>query len=157
MTVRMTESKRNVKMTAKKVDKTSAKDERKKAAPEKHSDERFLLIELSCKDMKCSPCTYPNCQRFVREMPKKKPFETRMTKTFDVRKPVVKPVDTKEKLVLIELSCKDTKCSPCTYPNCQRFAKTTLQSMKKAPFKVKVTELKKGEDVKALLKKQANA
>jgi hypothetical protein len=150
-------------MTPKKVERKSDKGEKKakpekKAAPMKHSDERFLLIELSCKDMKCSPCTYPNCQRFVRELPKKKPFETRMTKTFEVRKPVVKPEDTKEKLVLIELSCKDTKCSPCTYPNCQRFAKTTLQSMrKKAPFKVKVTELKKGEDVKALLKKEAKA
>jgi hypothetical protein len=93
-------------MTPKKVERKSDKGEKKakpekKAAPMKHSDERFLLIELSCKDMKCSPCTYPNCQRF---------------------------------------------------------AKTTLQSMrKKAPFKVKVTELKKGEDVKALLKKEAKA
>jgi hypothetical protein len=89
------------------------------------TEERFVLIELSCKDTKCSPCTYPNCQRYARTAPKKKPFETRMTKMFEVKKPM-KPEDTRERLVLIELSCKDEKCSPCTYPNCQRFARESM-------------------------------
>jgi hypothetical protein len=114
-------------------------------------DERYLLVELSCKDQKCSPCTYPNCQRFVRTAPKKKPFETRMTKMFEIKKPITKPQDTRERLVLIELSCKDEKCSPCTYPNCQRFARESQK--KKAPFKVKVTEIEKGKEVQSLLSK----
>ncbi len=114
-------------------------------------EERYLLVELSCKNRKCSPCTYPNCQRFVRTVPKKKPFETRMTKMFEIKKPITKPQDTRERLGLIELSCKDEKCSPCTYPNCQRFAREALK--KKAPFKVKVTEIEKGKEVQSLLGK----
>ncbi len=114
-------------------------------------EERYLLVELSCKDHKCSPCTYPNCQRFVREVPKKRPFETRMTKMFEIKKPVTSPQDPLERLVLIELSCKDKKCSPCTYPNCQRFAKVAGQGKK--PFKVKVTEIQKGKEVQSLLSK----
>jgi hypothetical protein len=114
-------------------------------------EERYLLVELSCKDQRCSPCTYPNCQRFVRTVPKKKPFETRMTKMFEIKKPITKPQDTRERLVLIELSCKDKKCSPCTYPNCQRFAREAQK--KKAPFKVKVTEIEKGKEVQSLLAK----
>ncbi|HJX04922.1 MAG TPA: hypothetical protein VJ489_03795 [Thermoplasmata archaeon] len=114
-------------------------------------EERYLLVELSCRDRKCSPCTYPNCQRFVRTLPKKKPFETRMTKMFEIKKSIAKPQDTRERVVLIELSCKDEKCSPCTYPNCQRFARETLK--KKVPFKVKVTEIEKGKEVQSLLAK----
>ena len=114
-------------------------------------EERYLLVELSCKDRKCSPCTYPNCQRFVRTVPKKKPFETRMTKMFEIKKPIVNAQDTRERVVLIELSCKDEKCTPCTYPNCQRFARETLK--KKVPFKVKVTEIEKGKEVQSLLAK----
>jgi len=114
-------------------------------------EERYLLVELSCKDQRCSPCTYPNCQRFVRTVPKKKPFETRMTKMFEIKKPITKPQDTRERVVLIELSCKDKKCSPCTYPNCQRFAREAQK--KKAPFKVKVTEIEKGKEVQSLLAK----
>ncbi len=114
-------------------------------------EERYLLVELSCKDHKCSPCTYPNCQRFVREVPKKRPYETRMTKMFEIKKPVTSPQDPLERLVLIELSCKDKKCSPCTYPNCQRFAKVAGQGKK--PFKVKVTEIEKGKEVQSLLSK----
>jgi hypothetical protein len=140
-------------MTTKKTTKKSTKAE----GDEKTTDRRFLLIELSCKDHKCSPCTYPNCQRFVREMPKKTPFETRMTKMFEVKKPMVKPDDTRERLLLIELSCKDKKCSPCTYPNCQRFAAEALQSKKKAPFKVKITEIERGTDVKMVMKKGKTA
>jgi len=118
---------------------------------QKRAEERYLLIELSCRDRKCSPCTYPNCQRFVRTVPKKKPFETLTTKMFEIKKPIAKPRDRRERLVLIELSCKDRKCSPCTYPNCQRFARETLK--KKAPFKVKVTEIEKGKEVESLLRK----
>jgi len=119
-------------------------------APAK-GEERYLLVELSCKDQKCSPCTYPNCQRFVRTVPKKKPFETRMTRMFEIRKPITKPQDTRERMVLIELSCKDEKCSPCTYPNCQRFAREAQK--RKAPFKVKVTEIEKDKEVQSLLSK----
>lgn len=114
-------------------------------------EERYLLVELSCKDLKCSPCTYPNCQRFVRSVPKKKPFETRMTKMFEVKKPIAAPGDTRERILLVELSCKDKKCSPCTYPNCQRFAK--ISGKGKAPFKVKVTEVKGDREVQSLLNK----
>jgi hypothetical protein len=130
--------------------KTEKKDA-KEAAQAKGQGDRVLLIELSCKDTKCSPCTYPNCQRFARIGPKKTPYETRMTKMFEVRKPVTSTEDTRERLVLIELSCKDKKCSPCTYPNCQRFATERMQGRKKAPFKVKVTELQKDTDVKKVL------
>ena len=56
-----------------------------------------------------------------------------------------------DRVLLIELSCKDKKCNPCTYPNCQRFASEKLQGKKKAPFKVKVTELQKDMDVKKVL------
>ncbi len=122
----------------------------KMTAVEKGS-ERYLLVELSCKDHKCSPCTYPNCQRFASELPKKKPFETRMTKMFEIKKPVTSPTDPLERLVLIELSCKDKKCSPCTYPNCQRFAREALKG--KRPFKVKVTEIEKDREVQSLLSK----
>ena len=131
--------------------KTAKKQEAEKAEPK--GEERYLLVELSCKDLKCDPCTYPNCQRFVRTAPpqKKVPFETRMTKMFEVKKPVVRPQDTRERLVLIELSCKDKKCSPCTYPNCQRFARETGRGKK--PFSVKVTEIEKGKEVRSLLSK----
>ena len=43
-------------------------------------DKRKVLIELSCASTKCDPCTYPNCQRYVRELPKtKKPVVNRVT------------------------------------------------------------------------------
>jgi len=42
-------------------------------------DKRQVLIELSCASQNCDPCTYPNCQRYVRELPKS-------------RKPVVRRV-----------------------------------------------------------------
>jgi len=130
--------------------KTENKDV-KEAPQTKGQGDRVLLIELSCKDKKCDPCTYPNCQRFARIEPKKKPYETRMTKMFEVKKPVTSEESTRDRLVLIELSCKDKKCNPCTYPNCQRFASEKLQGKKKAPFKVKVTELQKDMDVKKVL------
>src|SRR4030042_393005 len=129
--------------------KAPAKAEQAKAEPK--GEERYLLVELSCKDLKCFPCTYPNCQRYVRTTTKKVPFETRMTKTFEVKKPVTGPSDTRDRLGLIELSCKDKQCSPCTYPNCQRFASESQK--KKRPFKVKVTEIEKGKEVQSLLAK----
>ncbi|GEM_PF-920342 len=137
-------------MTSKTEKKTENKDA-KEAPQAKGQGDRVLLIELSCKDKKCDPCTYPNCQRFARIEPKKKPYETRMTKMFEVKKPVTSAEDTRDRLVLIELSCKDKKCNPCTYPNCQRFASEKLQGKKKAPFKIKVTELQKDTDVKKVL------
>jgi len=43
-------------------------------------DKRKVLIELSCYSKQCDPCTYPNCQRYIREMSKKKrPVVTRVT------------------------------------------------------------------------------
>ena len=115
------------------------------------SEERYLLVELSCKDRKCSPCTYPNCQRFVRSTPKKKPYETRMTKMFEVKKPMTTPKHSRDRILLVELSCKDKKCSPCTYPNCQRFVREAQK--KKVPFKVKVTEVQADKEVQSLLGK----
>ncbi|MBM4248434.1 MAG: hypothetical protein FJ149_03190 [Euryarchaeota archaeon] len=35
-------------------------------------DKRQVLIELSCASESCDPCTYPNCQRYVREQSKSK-------------------------------------------------------------------------------------
>jgi len=130
---------------------TKAPQKNDGAATPPKGEERYLLVELSCKDLKCSPCTYPNCQRFARTAQKKAPYETRMAKMFEIKKPMVGPEDTRERLVLIELSCKDKKCSPCTYPNCQRFAKEALK--RKVPFSVKVTEIEKGKEVKSLLSK----
>lgn len=129
----------------------SAQTQREKKEAPARGEDRYLLVELSCKELKCSPCTYPNCQRYVRTVPKKKPFETRMTKMFEVKKPIAAPNATRDRILLIELSCKDKKCSPCTYPNCQRFVRELGKG--KAPFKVKVTEIEKGEEVKSLLAK----
>ena len=33
----------------------------------KEDIEKILGIEVGCCNMTCNPCTYPNCQRFVRE------------------------------------------------------------------------------------------
>ena len=29
---------------------------------------RYIMVESSCDRTKCDPCTYPNCQRFVRDI-----------------------------------------------------------------------------------------
>ena len=43
-------------------------------------DKRVVLIELSCFSKQCTPCTYPNCQRYMREMAnKKKPSVAKVT------------------------------------------------------------------------------
>lgn len=45
----------------------------------KENVKRYLMVELSCDGTSCDPCTYPNCQRFVRDVhfgdlaPSKKP------------------------------------------------------------------------------------
>ena len=41
-------------------------------------DRRIVMIELSCAHKHCSPCTYPNCQRYVRETKRKKPVVGRV-------------------------------------------------------------------------------
>ncbi len=35
-----------------------------------------MLLELSCADRHCDPCTYPDCQRYVREFKKKDRYTT---------------------------------------------------------------------------------
>jgi hypothetical protein len=52
--------------------------------------------------------------------------------------------------VLLELSCSERKCNPCTYPNCQRHEREVV---KKKPFKVKVSELSGDEELRSLLSK----
>jgi len=48
----------------------------------------------------------------------------------------------------VELSCKDYKCDPCTYPNCQRYKRGELiEGADKKNFKIKTVELKKTDDL----------
>jgi hypothetical protein len=42
-------------------------DAKASAQSEEKEINRYILIELSCSNIHCDPCTYPNCQRFVRE------------------------------------------------------------------------------------------
>lgn len=44
---------------------------------------RYLMVELSCAERKCNPCTYPNCQRFEREVSKKKSFKMKVVELTD--------------------------------------------------------------------------
>jgi hypothetical protein len=39
------------------------------------------MIELSCAERKCIPCTYPYCQRYVRENDKKKRVSSHIFET----------------------------------------------------------------------------
>jgi hypothetical protein len=48
-------------------------------------------------------------------------------------------IEKDKRYVLIELSCAETQCSPCIYPNCPRFVRES--KTKKRPFKVKTTEI----------------
>jgi hypothetical protein len=102
-------------------------------------DKRYLMIELACKDHKCNPCTYPDCQRFVKLTQKPK-FNV---KRFEVEKPPLGEEEYRQWYMFVELSCADKKCNPCTYPNCQRY-KRELKGKKL--FNVKTTELKKTEE-----------
>ncbi len=94
---------------------------REDKVPGKEVDRRYMLLELACADRHCDPCTYPNCQRFSRELGKKKPFTTKM---FEVR-PMEKKgkVEPDRRYVMVELACKEKHCNPCTYPNCQRYVR----------------------------------
>jgi len=120
---------------------------------------RYLMIELSCDQKACSPCTYPNCQRYARHLPKsKKLSESMKSKATKDRKVGEALADEAKKdsqavnrYILTELSCSEAKCSPCTYPNCQRYARSNkkVKIPKSSPV-VSVTELKGGEKLKKL-------
>jgi hypothetical protein len=51
-------------------------------------------------------------------------------------------------IMFVELSCKDKKCNPCTYPNCQRYQR---QITGKKTFKVKTTELRDSKETKQVV------
>jgi len=131
----------------------------KKDSKSGKSDEalrRYLMLELSCNGQQCSPCTYPNCQRFIRE---KKHIKGMKTKVMEVKKPEVeirheRQKTTADRYVLVELACTKAKCSPCTYPNCQRFTRGSKQVFKKKGVTFKVTELKGDKQVQQLIDKE---
>lgn len=118
--------------------------------PEKleSAQKRYLMVELSCADRKCNPCTYPNCQRFTRENGKKRVISSRI---FESRPAPDAVREThRQRYVLLELSCSERKCNPCTYPSCQRYEREVA---KKKPFKVKIMELSGDNEVKSVLAK----
>jgi len=124
------------------------------------------MIELSCDQTQCKPCTYPNCQRYVRHQAKSKKLAA-----------TVKPISSKaleinaskeselrgaseigcphhvNRFILTELSCSEAKCYPCTYPNCQRFVRSKKATGKRAPEIISVTELKGDKQVKEMIRK----
>ncbi|MGQ9582179.1 MAG: hypothetical protein ACUVV6_01525 [Thermoplasmatota archaeon] len=57
-------------------EKKAKEEERIPEVPD--GDRRIVMIELSCAHRHCSPCTYPNCQRYVRETKRKKPVVGRV-------------------------------------------------------------------------------
>ncbi|TET91065.1 MAG: hypothetical protein E3J35_03555 [Methanomassiliicoccales archaeon] len=127
--------------------KTPAKESRSKPrrkAPQREINRRYMLLELSCAERHCDPCTYPNCQRFTREMGKKERFTTRM---FELR-PLEKKgrVEPDRKYVAVELACKDRHCNPCTYPNCQRYVR---EFKKKERFTTPLFEMSRKDWKKA--------
>lgn len=113
-------------------------------APQDEIDRRYMLLELACAEKKCDPCTYPDCQRFVREVAKRPPISTRM---FELR-PMEREgqIEPDRRYVLVELACKEKKCNPCTYPNCQRFVR---EAKKKARFTTPLFELSREDWKKA--------
>jgi hypothetical protein len=129
---------------------------------------RYVMIELSCDEMACSPCTYPNCQRFVRLQPKTKrlagTIRSIATKELPVNRKEEKAMAERvteaapkyphyvSRYILTELSCSNAKCSPCTYPNCQRFTRTTkkIKIPQGSPV-VSVTELKGDRKLEKLI------
>jgi hypothetical protein len=126
---------------------------------------RYLMVELSCGETQCLPCTYPNCQRFVREQKKTKnaalAVKNVTTKTFDVKTPVVKEegelkvvrYDEKQidRYLLVELSCSNVQCSPCTYPNCQRFVRESRGKPMIKSIRANVIELKADQQLSKVL------
>jgi len=128
---------------------------------------RYVMIELSCDESQCNPCTYPNCQRYVRHLPKNKkltatikPIASKVLEVNTERKiELEKKTDQKfptylNRYILTELSCQDAKCFPCTYPNCQRFVRTKKMSATSKWPVVSVTELKADKKVKDVIKKK---
>ena len=61
---------------------------------------RYVMIELSCDEKACSPCTYPNCQRFTRLQPKSKKFAGTI-KSIATKE---LPVNTREEKVMAEIA-----------------------------------------------------
>ncbi|UCD92521.1 MAG: hypothetical protein JSV43_00920 [Methanobacteriota archaeon] len=124
---------------------------------DKEIDRRYMLLELACKERHCDPCTYPDCQRFTREMGKKKPFTTSM---FELRTVEKKGrIEADRRYVVVELACKEKHCDPCTYPDCQRYVRefkkkerftTPLFEMSREDWKkTKKESLGEGEEVVA--------
>jgi hypothetical protein len=129
---------------------------------------RYVMIELSCDQMACSPCTYPNCQRYARLQPKSKKFagtiKSVVTKELPVNskeEKVMAEIATEtaptypyqvNRYILTELSCSNAKCSPCTYPNCQRFSRSNkkIKIPQGSPV-VNVTELKGGKKIEKII------
>jgi hypothetical protein len=123
---------------------------------------RYLMIELSCDEKACSPCTYPNCQRYARLQTKNKKLTESVkpiaTKELEVVKKVEKAAEEPKypyqvsRYILTELSCSNAKCSPCTYPNCQRYSRTNKKiAIPKGSPVVSVTEIKGGKELKKLI------
>ena len=139
-------------MVKKKTDRTAKNRTESKSqgngpkTPNEEINRRYVLLELACAEKKCDPCTYPDCQRFVREITKRSPISTRM---FELR-----PLETEghferdRRYVVVELACKEKKCNPCTYPNCQRFVR---EAKRKARFTTPLFELSR-EDWRKLRK-----
>ena len=127
--------KEKTKRTAKKHNQSRAQEGGPRT-PHEENNRRYMLLELACAEKKCDPCTYPDCQRFVREVSKRPPISTRM---FELR-----PLERKghfesdRRYIVVELACKEKKCNPCTYPNCQRFVRA---AKRKARFTTPLFEL----------------
>lgn len=121
-----------------------AKSKTRKKATEREIDRRYMLLELACAERHCDPCTYPDCQRFVREMGKKKPFTTRM---FELRPMETNgQIEADRRYVVVELACKERHCDPCTYPDCQRYVR---EFKKKERFTTPLFEMSKSDWKKA--------
>ncbi len=117
---------------------------RSSKTPVDEIDRRYMLLELACAEKQCDPCTYPDCQRFVREVAKRPPISTRM---FELRSMERKGrIEPDRRYVFVELACKEKKCNPCTYPNCQRFVRA---AKKKARFTTPLFELSREDWKKA--------
>lgn len=128
---------------------------------------RYLMIELSCDQTQCKPCTYPNCQRYVRLQTKNKKLAATIrpisSKTLEINAPKESELKSTSEIgyphhvnryILAELSCSDAKCSPCTYPNCQRFVRSKKITGKTKTPVVSVTELKGDKQVKEIIHKK---
>ncbi len=61
---------------------------------------------------------------------------------------------TTKRYMMIELSCTEKACNPCTYPNCQRYARTKKIALPKGSKVTAVHELKGGKDLDKLIKER---